>query len=129
MLEPWENPEHPFDERVLKMLGEWILSEKEKFNANSFKIDAVLDILTDEAFRQSNQHVHEGEFPATIDEFFNLVFASGNDWSEDVIMNRLHQNAVSQEDIEDEVQEFEQLKNKTHQRSSIFNEQLCSNDG
>ena len=78
-----ENPEHPFDERVLKMLGEWILSEKDKFGANSFKIDGLLDIITDEAFRQSNQHVQEGEFPRTIGEFFNLVFASGNPWSDE----------------------------------------------
>jgi len=107
-----ENPEHPFDERVLKMLGEWILSEKEKFNANSFKIDAVLDILTEEAFRQSNQHVQEGEFPKTIDEFFNLLFASNNDWSEDVIVNRVLQNTVADGDVEEEVQEFVDLKVK-----------------
>tara|TARA_B110000008_G_scaffold273163_1_gene306991 strand:- start:5967 stop:11276 length:5310 start_codon:yes stop_codon:yes gene_type:complete len=107
-----ENPEHPFDERVLKMIGEWILSEKEKFGANSFKIESILDILTDEAFRQSNQQVQAGEFPGTVGEFFTLLFASGNLWSKEVISNRLHQDTISEEEIQEEIEEFNLIKNK-----------------
>jgi|GEM_PF-3503684 hypothetical protein len=103
---------HPFDERVLKMLGEWILSEKEKFSANSFKIKAILDILADEAYRQSNQEVPENKFPRTIKEFFELLFDSSNDWSDQVIPNRVQEDAIANQDADEDIAEFSEFKNK-----------------
>ena len=96
------NPEHPFDDRIIRMLGAWIRERKDLFSLNSFLLEMFLDIIVDEAWRQSNDMVPTNEFPTTSEAFFNLLFDSGNDWDPDVFALRVHQDAIASDNIEED---------------------------
>jgi hypothetical protein len=101
------NSEHPFDDRIIRMLGAWMRERKDLFTINSFQLEMLLDIIVDEAWRQSNGIVSAEAFPETAGQFFNLLFGSGNDWDSGVFARRVHQDAIASDNI---VEDAEQLQ-------------------
>ena len=67
------------------MLAWWMLNRTDLFgDINSHILDEYLDILVDEAWRQSNEQVPADKFPETGRDFIELLFNSGNTFDEDV---------------------------------------------
>ena len=100
--------DHPFDERVIRMLGAWMLSE-DKYVINSFLLEMFLDIMVDEAWRQSNSTQNAGEFPETIEQFIELLFNSGNVWDNDVFDSRAEQDAIATDYTGDEANSLREI--------------------
>lgn len=96
--------DHPFDERVLRMLGSWILREKGIFGgSNGFIVRPYLDILVDEAWCQSNPTVLTDSFPSTGREFVELLFDSGNVFDPSVFQRRADSANVASDDMRDDM--------------------------
>jgi len=102
------NPNHPFDERVIRMLGAWMLSE-DKYVINSFMLEMFLDIMVDEAWRQSNPSQKAGEFPETIEQFVELLFNSANKWDDDAFDLRAEQDAIASDYSGDEANTLREI--------------------
>lgn len=90
---------HLFDERVLRMLAWWVLNRTDLFgDINSHILDEYLDILVDEAWRQSNEQVPADKFPETGRDFIELLFNSGNTFDEDVFERRARASSLANDD-------------------------------
>ena len=112
---------HPFDERVIRMIGAWLL-KNEQFPLNSFLLEMFLDIIVNEAFSQSNSNGQiSGEFPKTVEEFIDLLFDSGNAWDIESFAVRVKQDEISEDVTNQEVQlMLEDLYTKLIQNSDYL---------
>ena len=114
---------HPFDERVIRMIGAWLL-KNEQFPLNSFLLEMFLDIIVNEAFTQSNSNGQvSGEFPKTIEEFIDLLFDSGNLWDTESFAAQVRrQDEISEDVTNQDVQllMLEDLYNELRQNSDYL---------
>ena len=98
---------HPFDERILRMLGSWILSRNDIFNTKSYRVKEYLEILVQESWRLSNNVTEAEEFPKTNKEFMNLLFRSGKSFEPSIFERRARRSSITTDeqlsDIADEL--------------------------
>jgi len=121
------NKNHQFDDRVLMMLGSWILSRKDEFNTNSWTVNEYLDILVQESFRLSNDESKAETLPKTNAEFIRLVFASGEGFEEEVFERRAKYSAITgDKQLRDIVGDLKQLDRELA-NSDTFNNEIVDN--
>ena len=97
-----ESSEHPFDERILRMIGSKILSN-DKIQQKPYRIKEYLDLMVDEAWRQSNDTVDENAFPKTNQEFVDLLFKSGNHFDRSYFEERAKFSSITIDEKVDQI--------------------------
>ena len=94
-------------------------------NVNSYSVDAYLDVLVENAWSLSRPgREEENSFPDTEEDFFELIFASGQSFSEDSVSRRARFSVVANDDMMGDIEtDINDLISGFH---NFFNETLSS---
>jgi hypothetical protein len=111
-----------FSSQTMDMIAYWIRTRKDQFGEiSSYTIDAYLDVLVANAWSQKNDEIESEEFPTTEEQFFKLLFDSGNPTDPETLTRRASLSSITNDNMNTNILvELQELDAKIADASTLI---------
>lgn len=115
-----------YSSQTMDMIAYWIRTGKDQFGEiSSYTIDAYLDVLVANAWSQRNDEIESEKFPETEEQFFKLLFDSGNPTEPETLIRRAALSSITNDNMNTNILgELQDLDAKISQHASSLIENL-----